>query len=422
MKKGGGFPYLMAANVTTGKLLWGFRVDPHATAMVTMSPTIHGRFVYVGVSSLEELTADNPDYECCTFIGSMLKADLLTGAVVWQTYTAPPNNNKRGGFSGNSVWGSSPAINPELGHVYIATGNNYEIPEDLNQCLQAVGNLTVDNMDEQLACEAKFGKGNLHNSMIALDMRTGAIRWVTQLGGPDAWNAACLFENNKDACPDLNSPDYDFAQAPMLVSTCKNGVCKKLVVAGQKSGWVWALKPEDGSVDWSLQVGPGGLIGGLQWGSAADSQRVYVSNNNADSHTVDLTKMKAVPNVPGSTKPPTSTKGGLTAAVDAFTGELLWTFANPTMHWDTEVVPPHNARSQAPMTVANGVVYYASMDAKGTLFFLQANNGKLLGSFETGATLGCGPSLARGKVFTGSGYLNFGLGQKGTKLYALQVK
>jgi hypothetical protein len=36
--------------------------------------------------------------------------------------------------------------------------------------------------------------------------------------------------------------------------------------AGQKSGWVWALKPEDGSVDWSLQVGPGGLVGGLQWG------------------------------------------------------------------------------------------------------------------------------------------------------------
>jgi hypothetical protein len=51
-----------------------------------------------------------------------------------------------------------------------------EIPEDLNQCLQAVGNLTVDNMAQQLACEAQYGQGNLHNCMIALDMKTGAVR------------------------------------------------------------------------------------------------------------------------------------------------------------------------------------------------------------------------------------------------------
>jgi hypothetical protein len=42
------------------------------------------------------------------------------------------------------------------------------------------------------------------------------------------------------------------------------------------------------------------------------------------------------------------------------------------------------------------------MDAKGTLFYLEAATGRLLGSFETGATLGCGPSLARGKVFVGA--------------------
>ena len=49
---------------------------------------------------------------------------------------------------------------------------------------------------------------------------------------------------------------------------------------------------------------------------------------------------------------------------------------------------------------------YGSMDAKGTLFFLDAPNGKLLGSFETGASLACGPSVVDGVVFTGSGYLN----------------
>jgi hypothetical protein len=69
--------------------------------------------------------------------------------------------------------------------------------------------------------------------------------------------------------------------------------------------------------------------------SAADARRVYVSNNNANGIAVDLTKMKAVPNVPGSKTPPTTTQGGLTAAVDAYDGTLLWTFANPTMHCES---------------------------------------------------------------------------------------
>jgi hypothetical protein len=62
MKKGGGFPYLIAANITNGDLLWGFRADPHEAAIITQSPTIFGGAVYVGISSLEELIADNPEY------------------------------------------------------------------------------------------------------------------------------------------------------------------------------------------------------------------------------------------------------------------------------------------------------------------------------------------------------------------------
>jgi len=45
-------------------------------------------------------------------------------------------------------------------------------------------------------------------------------------------------QGNADNCPDINSPDYDFAQAPMLVTACKACKCKQLVVAGQKSGWL----------------------------------------------------------------------------------------------------------------------------------------------------------------------------------------
>ena len=75
------------------------------------------------MSSLEEaLAAFVPGYVCCSFRGSMLALDLKTGAILWKTFLAPP------GYSGNAVWGSSPAIDTKRKQVYIATGNNYSVP------------------------------------------------------------------------------------------------------------------------------------------------------------------------------------------------------------------------------------------------------------------------------------------------------
>lgn len=63
------------------------------------------------------------------------------------------------------------------------------------------------------------------------------------------------------------------------------------------------------------------------------------------------------------------------------------------------------------MTVANGVLFYPSMDKDGTLFTLRGDTGKLLNVFQTGMTTGCGPSIVNGRVYIGSGYSNFGLGE-----------
>jgi len=185
----------------------------------------------------------------------------------------------------------------------------------------------------------------------------------------------------------------------MLVTACKAGSCKQLVVAGQKSGWVWAVSPDTGSVQWSLPVGPGAISGGMMWGSAADTARIYVSNSNSAFDTIDLTSLRPVVNWNATTnqQPPNSTDGGIAAAVDAYDGTILWTFANPTLHWAQAKVQ-HHASSQGPMTVAHDVVFYPSMDTNGTLLFLDARTGKLLGSFKTGATTSCGPSVVNGKV------------------------
>jgi len=50
---------------------------------------------------------------------------------------------------------------------------------------------------------------------------------------------------------------------------------------GQKSGIYWALNADNGNIVWSTPVGPGGLAGGIQWGTATDGQRIYVAVSNS---------------------------------------------------------------------------------------------------------------------------------------------
>ena len=45
---------------------------------------------------------------------------------------------------------------------------------------------------------------------------------------------------------------------------------------GQKSSEVYALDPDcEGTVVWKKKLGTGGLLGGIQWGFAADDRNVY---------------------------------------------------------------------------------------------------------------------------------------------------
>jgi hypothetical protein len=63
----------------------------------------------------------------------------------------------------------------------------------------------------------------------------------------------------------LCRPDYDFGQAPIIMNTCKpapagpsrpgSTICKKTVVAGQKSGFVWSLHADNGTVSACLYDG-----------------------------------------------------------------------------------------------------------------------------------------------------------------------
>jgi polyvinyl alcohol dehydrogenase (cytochrome) len=62
---------VFAIDAETGALIWTHRVDTHPFARVTGAPALANGRLYVPVSSFEEGSGANDNYECCTFRGSV---------------------------------------------------------------------------------------------------------------------------------------------------------------------------------------------------------------------------------------------------------------------------------------------------------------------------------------------------------------
>jgi polyvinyl alcohol dehydrogenase (cytochrome) len=299
-------------------------------------------------------------------------------------------------FSGNAVWGSSPAIDTKRKQVYIGTGNNYSVPAAVLQCV-------TDNAGNPDAIRACSPPDNLFDSIVALDLTTGAIRWVTKALPYDAWTASCPPFGDGSNCPDPAGPNYDFAQAPALFTLSAMGKTRQLLGIGQKSGVYWTLDPGTGAVVWQSSVGPGGTSGGLQWGSAVDGKRVYVADANSNARLWTL---------PGGA----TTTRGVWSALDAATGQVLWQRTTPTND-------PTNGwgDTSGPVTTANGVMFSCSVAASGYMFALNAATGEELWRFASGGSCLSGAAISNGEVYWGSGYGNLGIGTTSHKLYAFKL-
>jgi polyvinyl alcohol dehydrogenase (cytochrome) len=379
---------VLAFNKFTGALAWITQAESHPAAIVTQSATVFDGRVYIGMASQEEaLAALVPGYQL-SFRGSFLALDVATGQILWKTYMAPT------GYTGNAVWGSSPAIDPKRGAVYIATGNNYSVPTDVLACVAAAG-------ADPVAKAACLPADNHFDSVLALDLKTGAIRWATRAIPYDAWTVDCIpFFGDGDNCPDPAGPDYDFGQAPALFKAkAPNGKDVELLGAGQKSGQYWALNPATGAVAWVTQTGPGGTAGGLQWGSAVDGVRVYTANPN--SNAIPWTPLGGA----------STTKGGW-SGLDATTGAILWQTVDPNFGGGFGGGP------SGPVTTANGLVFGCSLDLVGHMYALNAATGAILWDFVSGGSCLSGAAVVNGMVFWGSGYSNFGFGTPNNKLFA----
>jgi polyvinyl alcohol dehydrogenase (cytochrome) len=369
--------WLYAIDAETGELRWRQQQETHPVSQITATPVLHEGVLYFSTASVEKGLSASPEYNCCTFRGSVIAVDAATGKQKWQTWlVGEPTLQKTGesglrryGPSGVGAW-SAATIDVRAGALYVTTGNAYTgpVPE------------TSD-------------------AVVALALDTGELRWTYQGEADDAWTLACVTPGADPVVTEECGPDLDFGSSAIL-RELPNG--KRLLLAGQKSGVMHALDPDNnGALVWKKRLSPGGVLGGIEWGFAADQQMLYVPISDVWENQ----------NTPVNA-------GGL-YAVNIEDGETVW--QTPAPQPDCKDKPGCNAGQPQAATLTPGLVFSGSMD--GHLRAYDMKDGRIVwdvdtkGSHETvnglagsgGSLKGAGVTVINGWVYVASGYGLWGM-------------
>lgn len=251
MYVGGGEPYLYALDAGTGDVLWRTQLGDIGEAYLWDSPAVWNGSVYIGIPSF----GDCPEIQ-----GQVFKLDAVTGEIQ-ATFDVVPDTCR-----GGAIW-ASPAIDPEAGMVYLATGNPNTTGPVTEPC---------DEPDYSLS----FVK-----------LRAGDLSYV------GSWQIP----------PEMRVFDSDFGATPTLFTDSSG---RKLVGAENKDGYFYALDRDNitaGPV-WRTRVSVGGAC--PQCGQAAISPAAF------DGQTLFAAA--------GITEIDGETCGGNVRALDPATGAILW--------------------------------------------------------------------------------------------------
>jgi polyvinyl alcohol dehydrogenase (cytochrome) len=382
--------YMVAVDRESGALRWKTLVDPHMGAVLTAPAVLEGGRIYVGVSSYEErLSLLVADYQC-TFRGSVVALDADTGSIIWKTPMIDDRAYFRedgvtpAGYAGAAIWSGAPAVDRKRRALYVTTANNYAVPDGVTD----------------------LPPGDYVESIVALDLETGAVRWSSRMTAGDVWTYLLSLTGDP-----RTGPDWDFGAGANLFTARVGSAARDLVGAGQKSGIYWAVDADSGAIVWKTQVGPGGHLGGIHWGTAVDDGRVYVGVNNETGTAYALGGSGAMAGQ--------ETNVGSWAALDLSNGEIKWQAPNQAM-----TAPLDGTSVNAPPSAVNGVLFGGSMDPAGTMYAMDARSGAVLWSFESGGTVYSGPAIAENVVYWGCGFpaARLGFGTPCQKVYAFEIK
>ncbi|MEO8466521.1 MAG: PQQ-binding-like beta-propeller repeat protein [Gammaproteobacteria bacterium] len=387
--------WFYAVVAETGELLWKQQVEAHDSTRLTAAAVVHDGVVYVPVSSWEEARAGDPTYPCCTFRGSLVALRVRDGVQLWKTYLVDPSkeigknasNALRFGPSGVGVW-ATPTVDAKRHLLYVATGDAYTEPAS-----------------------------SMGDAVLAVNMRDGRVVWTKQITEGDVYNGSC--RHAAANCPQGAGPDYDFGSSAILLDAAGQ---REILLAGQKSGVVFALDPtKRGDILWQTRIGKGGTNGGIEWGMATDGDVVYatvsdVGRTRQDNNLLDPRRYAL----------DTHQGGGLTA-LRVKDGSKVW-YAAPQ---PCPASAPVGCSPAQPGAVSQipGVVFATSYD--GHIRAHATADGRVLWDYATarsfttvnqvpasgGSIDGPGPVVVNGLLLVSSGYPRNG-GMPGNVLLA----
>ena len=204
--------FMVALDAKTGKVLWKSEVGKWREGYtITAAPLFYNGVIYTGISGGDREAR-----------GKVTALDAKTGAIKWTWFTVPAPgefgsetwpkgddaNPKRANawkVGGANVW-NTPAVDPELGLIYFATGNPG--PE--------AGGMGIDRPGDNL----------FSSSIVALHL-DGTYAWHYQQVHHDLW-------------------DFDCPSPVVLFDQVYDGKLRKGIVEGCKTGWLYFLDRQTG--------------------------------------------------------------------------------------------------------------------------------------------------------------------------------
>ncbi len=375
--------FVLAIDARDGKPIWRTDARLVEANRITGTPVIYNGRVFAPLSATEINHAVDETYECCKAQGAVVALDLKTGKKLWVGRTMVEATKTQKSRVGTQMWGpsgapiwSTPAIDKKRGLLYVGTGEQNSIP-------------FVETTD----------------AIVAFDLATGARKWSFQATARDLWHYACPKGPNCFGAETGITVDHDFGGSVVIA---KRADGRDILLAGQKSGAVWALDPDNnGKLVWTTRFSKGGGNGGIHWGVAIDGHKVFAALND---------------NNPPSADYPMS--GVALHALDIDTGKVIWTAKG-----EGDCSGDRKARyaacqtrigfSPAPLVV-DGAVVQGSVD--GILRVFDADSGAELWRYDTmktfdtvngvaanGGAIDSSPYVAAGgMLFVVSGYGRFG--------------
>ncbi len=356
--------HIIALSKATGALLWETEMaDWHQNYNATGAPLPVGNLVITGTSGGDEGVR-----------GFVAAFDQATGKEVWRFWTTP----KRG-EPGAETWQGKGLDHPSgttwMTGVYDAT---------LDTVYWTVGNPGPD-----LYGEDRLGDNLYTDSVVALDAKTGALKWHFQFTPHDVW-------------------DYDAEETPALVDATWQGQPRKLVVQANRNGFFYVLDRTNGkflfgtqyvkTVTWATGLDANGrplrvpnmeptlegrrvcpsLDGASNWYSTSFNPVTHLYYVQTNDKCGIFTKIPADWEagkgfMGGSFSPAPEPAQRLLRAIDITTGKAVWSLpqTGTVNSWG------------GVLSTAGGVVIFG--EDSGALMAADAATGKGLWSFQTNA-------------------------------------